>query len=421
MSPRVTNPPAVSSDGDPVTTLPTPTGPLSPFFPTPVEGSGTVVLPFPGNFPLDNAATNSGLIRGGQFNAGGFGDSGLQWLNVGVEGNVKVVHNSLSVHPEGSRLAGIAVADVAYGQPVSRQVARRLAVIKSLVIAPGTNASSSGTIAAAAIPQARILTPPNNRSLADQQLAAASGTDVFLQWNALDHRRGLVIVHNIIKLTGVGPTTGPITLSDIRFPFQTPLGPLVTTLPASGSGTIQAQAETPMLLNAADNSGILNHAQFSVGGFGDDGLQWRHVRVGGSVEVVHNTLAVDASADLPAGDVAGPLTVAHVTFNSGALRGTYASRQTQTLVSPPDSTQRRSTRPVNVGHALPQDPAVVDQATNSGILKGGQLAAGGANHTLLQWQGVRVRGPVKVIDNVLSISVRDRPAGPITIADVTFA
>ena len=73
------------------------------------------------------------------------------------------------------------------------------------------------------------------------------------------------------------------------------------------------------------------------------------------------------------------------------------------------------------GTSLPQDPDVVNGADNSGILKAGQFASGAANHVLLQWQGVRTRGPVKVIDNVLSISVRDRPAGPITISNVTFA
>ncbi len=34
---------------------------------------------------------------------------------------------------------------------------------------------------------------------------------------------------------------------------------------------------------------------------------------------------------------------------------------------------------------------------------------------------MRVRGKVTVVDNVLSISVLDRPSGPITISNVTFA
>ena len=315
--------PATVSDGDPVANLPTPTGPLSPSFATPFAGPGVVTLPHPGNFPLVNAATNSGLIRGGQFNAGGFGDQGLQWLNVGVNGSVKVVHNSLSVHPEGSGLAGVVVSDVRYGKPVSKAVARDLVVIPSLVISPGSGSAATDPIvtASAALP-GRLLTPPNDRSLAYQQVVTPGSTDVFLQWNGVADRRGLVVVHNIIKLTGVGPDTGPITLTNIRFPFQSPLGPLAASSQPAPTVQAQALATGPTLNNTANNSGILDHAQFSAGGFGDDALQWRQVQVGGSVEVVHNTLAVDASADDPvAGDVSGPLSVDNVTFNSGASAG----------------------------------------------------------------------------------------------------
>ena len=412
-----TNPPAVTTDGDPVAGLPTPTGPISSFFPTPIAGPGTITLPFPGNLPLVNAATNSGLIRGGQFNAGGFGDDGLQWLNVRVGGHVQVVHNSLSVHPEGSHLAGISVADVGYGAPVSHRVSRHLAVLPSAVITPGTGA----LVSALALKPGPVLSPPNDRSLSNQQLAATNGTDVFLQWNGIVRNRGLVLVHNIIKIMGVGPSTGPITLSNIRFPFQVPnLTPVVTTS-APATGTVRALAQDPVLLNSANNSGYLNHAQFNAGGFGNDGLQWRNVQVDGSVDVVHNTLAVDASADLPTGDVSGPITIANVSFNSGALRGSLSGRSTQTLAAPPAVYQRMSSLPVNLGKALPQDPAVINNAGNSGVLKAGQFAQGAANHVLLQWQGVQMRGPVKVIDNVLAISVLNRPSGPITISNVTFA
>ncbi len=76
---------------------------------------------------------------------------------------------------------------------------------------------------------------------------------------------------------------------------------------------------------------------------------------------------------------------------------------------------------MNLGRALPGDRSVRNNATNTGILAGGQLSAGGANHELLQWQCVKVNGKVTVVDNVLSISVLDRPSSPITISNVTFA
>jgi hypothetical protein len=118
------NPPVIVSDGNSVKKkLPKPTGPLSPYFSTPLAGPGTKTLPYSGNYPLVNAATNSGLVRGGQFNAGGFGDEGLQWQKVHVGGNVQIVHNSLSVQPEGTMLAGVSVSNVSYGAPVSPSVA----------------------------------------------------------------------------------------------------------------------------------------------------------------------------------------------------------------------------------------------------------------------------------------------------------
>ncbi|MDR3634737.1 MAG: hypothetical protein P4L84_13115 [Isosphaeraceae bacterium] len=430
------DPPVVANDGNPVAaTLPAPTGPLSPFFPTPLSGPGTVTLPYPGNYPLVNAASNSGLVLGGQFNAGGFGDQGLQWQNVRVGGNVQVVHNSLSVHPEGSKLAGISVSDVSYGPPVSPRVARHLAVLPYLVVSPGTSSAATS----ASIGGGHVFSPPNDRVLTNQQLAPATGTNVFLQWNGIEHKRGLVIVHNIIQITGVGPTTGPITLTNIRFPFRIPpTAPLkVTTVSPAQPATAVPQAisastlsraafasvvpREAVLRNAANNSGILFRSQFSDGGFGDDGLQWRNVSVGGSVTLVHNTLAVDTTSDTLPGDVSGPIAISNITFNSGALNTGLSPAHNQVLVSPPDVFQRVSSHPLSLGRPLPQNPAVRNDAANSGIMLGGQLAAGAANHVLLQWQCVKVPGKVTVVDNVLSISVLDKPSGPITISNVTFA
>jgi hypothetical protein len=139
------------------------------------------------------------------------------------------------------------------------------------------------------------------------------------------------------------------------------------------------------------------------------------------VTEVHNTLAVDTTGNEQDGDISGPINISNVTFNSGALDAGVSGKRDQLLVSPPDILQRLSTHPVNLGVALPQDPKVREETANSGILKGGQLFTGGANHTMLQWQCVKLRGKVTVIDNVLSISVQDRPSGPITISNVTFA
>lgn len=439
VAPVPDDPAVVASDGALTNPLPAPTGPISPFFPVPFSSPGTVTLGYPGNFPLENAATNSGLVQGGQFNGGGFGDQGLQWQKVEVGGNVHVVHNSLSVHPEGSKLAGISVSNVSYGAPISPRLKRSLADLRFLLVTPANNVSQYGRFRPAGV----TLTPPNDRILTNQQLAQTGGTDVAIQWNGIEHRRGLVLINNVIKIQGVGPMTGPIILNNIRFPFHVPIGRAKVTVtpqsdasPALAAATAQPGAASPaaalaasvgieprnaVLLNDSNNSGIVNGAQVNTGGFGDDGLQWNNVSVAGSVNVVHNQLAVDESSDLPPGDVPGPIVVSNVTFNSGALDGGLSTKRDQVVIAPPRYFESASTHKASLGKPLPQDPAVRQDTTNSGILNGGQLTAGAANHALLQWQCVKVGGGVTVVDNVLTISLQNRPTGPIVISDVTFA
>jgi hypothetical protein len=142
--------------------------------------------------------------------------------------------------------------------------------------------------------------------LTNQQLGSLNGADVYLQWNGIQHNRGLVLVHNIILIQGVGAETGPITLSNIRFPYRIPtLAPLeVVTTPSATSASAQPQAESATtqprvasakahsrvastkdsprgaeLLNATNNSGIISHAQYNDHGFGDRCKGHRRVRL----------------------------------------------------------------------------------------------------------------------------------------------
>jgi len=61
--------------------------------------------------------------------------------------------------------------------------------------------------------------------------------------------------------------------------------------------------------------------QFSAGGFGDIGLQWRNVHVAGPVSLVHNTLSVDVT-----GENTGPINISNVVYNSGTLTGRHLDR-----------------------------------------------------------------------------------------------
>jgi len=239
-------PPIIAEDGEPVTTpLPARTRANDP------------------NIGSDRA-TNSGVIDHSQFNDGGFGDVGMQWWDVKVGGDVRVVHNSLSVHPEGSDLAGVVVSNVRFGGPSGG--------------GPGT---------------ARPI-------LIDSQSAGASRTDVFLRWDGVARGYGVLIVSNSVL---VEPGTN-VTFDDVTFPEA--------TAPASTPPALAAAGRR--LLGAATNSGFLRGSQFNDGGFGDVGMQWRGVRVAGPVSVVHNTLSVDVEAT-----GTGPISISDVAFESGVL------------------------------------------------------------------------------------------------------
>ncbi|WP_406699639.1 hypothetical protein V5E97_12335 [Singulisphaera sp. Ch08] len=395
--------------------LPTPTNPLDPFFDPELTASRDQV-------PFVDAATNSGVIRAGQFNAGGFGDLGLQWLNVRVGESVDLVHNSLSVRSRGSDLLGVNVSNVSFGLPIAPRASRELSVLPTLVISP---ASSGGSVRVSAERADDDNGKANDRWLRNQQVVNPDGTDVFLQWNGVVTPRGLVLIQNVIKIHDLGPDSGDLTLEDIRFPGRVPRlslgeGTETSTPPAAA----RALAVAPIIRDSSNNSGILSHNQFSDGGFGDLGLQWRNVQVAGRVAVVHNTLSVDLSADSQedstVGGKTGPISISNITFNSGALDQVPGVPSAQRIISPPPQHSRLSIHRPNRGSSLPHDPRVMNDATNSGIMTGGQFSAGGLGFGFLQWRGVKIPGKVTIIQNVLSIKLGDKPTGPVRISDVTF-
>ena len=352
-----------------------------------------------------NEATNSGTIANAQFNDGGFGDVGLQWAHVKVRGDVKSVHNSLSIQPKGEGLAGVDVENVSFGAPLP----------------------DSATSAAGATPQAGVATlqagdyADNTLFLDHQQVLGGASPDVVLQWNQTYHNGGLVIVHNQISV----PSGSLVHLGDIRFLGSTPVAAAGTP---SAAGVVTAQAAHPtgrhlraqanpaaVIKNSATNSGIINGNQFNDGGIGGIGLQWRNVNVSGSVTVVRNTLSVNI-ADNPT----GPVTISNVTFNSGALDSVTPSDQ-QITWPPHYSGPIHAHAPA--GKPLPQNPDVLNTATNSGVLLGGQFQAGGATPAQvdLQWRRASLRGSVTVIENVLTVANPPAGNGPIDIDHVTFA
>jgi hypothetical protein len=416
-------PPLIEDDGAPVTTpLPTPT------------------RPFDRTFDI-NQASNSGNIITSQFADGGFGDFGLQWLDVGVHNNVRMVHNSLSVHPEGNNLAGINVSNVSFGDPVlppgapDRIAALRTNLRPSRIVPP---VRQLALLAAQASGQHHTQGPDhvNDRLLNHVQLIDVPDAPIVLQWQNLKLHHGLLVINNILLLD-LHAGAGPITLNDIRFPGMPPIGatinpagvagaqqagsgsPSLAALRAEGGGTTGAAqvpvASTRSITDQATNSGILVHNQFSGGGFGDIGMQWRNVHVAGPVSVVHNTLSVGVT-----GSNTGPINISNVVYNSGTLTGGDRPFVRKIIAPPPFYSRVPFFRP-DRGTPLPHDPSVSDQATNSGILLGGQFSARGLGHVMLQWRGITVPGPVTVMDNILAITTGDHGSGPITISHVTYA
>ncbi|WP_435015452.1 hypothetical protein TA3x_002990 [Tundrisphaera sp. TA3] len=255
------NLPKIRRDGNPVTA------------PLPAR-TRSFVNPF-----AKNEATNSGDIRDSQFNDGGFGDVGLQWQDVEVKGQVRVVHNSLSIQPEGSGLAGVNVSNVAFGNPAT---------------------ASPGSVRA------------RDQVLISRQATGTADTSVYLQWDRTTRRYGLLVVNNIMQV-GAGTR---VTFEDVRFPQS--------SRPATGL------ASGATAVNAATNSGILSREQFNDGGFGDIGMQWRNVKVAGPVTVVHNSLSVNVT-----GTATGPINVENVAFHSGAPIGD-PSGPIPATIAPPD-------------------------------------------------------------------------------------
>ena len=395
--------PAVMTQGTPVSPkLPTPTNPGMSRY-------------------LSNSATNSGLVKQSQFADGGFGDVGLQWSNVTVRGDVQVVHNALSIQPEGSTLAGVSVQNVTFGSASSPAGDPRLkpATLASLTVGPSGSAGPPPFV-----PNSAYARKANAVNRTNQQYLSSPAAATSLQWRSVTRdATGLVIVNNVLKVTNNGTAgkqpggmAGSIRLSGITFPGSVPprvlsAKPTVTAKPGqlAAYGVTAPQA---VRSNAATNSGTISGNQFLDGGTGDIGLQWRHVTVNGSVRVEHNSCSINVVGD--ANDT-GPITVSGIHFNSGWAALGAAS---DTLYLTPTA---------GVGQAATAaTPAVIaaggiNTASNSATLTGGQFLDGGMGQIGLQWQNVTINCPIRIVNNVFSVTVSGTNTHGVSVQDVTFA
>jgi hypothetical protein len=410
----------------------TPGTPITPPVPSPTNPAGAG--------GSTNSATNSGLVSESQFADGGLGDIGLQWSNVTVRGDVQVVHNSLSINPTGSALAGVSVQNVTFGSGTAPAGDPRLRPVTLQALTVNSSGSAGPP---PFVPDSMFNRTSNTANLNGRQFLSGPAGATSLQWRSLTRdASGFVIVNNVLQVsntgtagTAAGAQAGPITLSRITFPGSlpptrpasrpvaaaAPARPGVRTgatvvrgimLPAGRVGASATAAARQATVNAASNSGRLQGNQFLDGGTGDIGLQWRGVTVNGSVRIEHNTLAVNVVSDATG---TGPVLVSGIRFDSGwasagaasdCLRLTPAAATTASCFGPAAAAISRATS----GNG----------ASNSGALTGGQFLDGGMGQIGLQWQQVTIDCPIRIVNNVLSVSVSGTNTRGVVVQDVTF-
>ncbi|MEI6241146.1 MAG: hypothetical protein WCR51_12215, partial [Planctomycetia bacterium] len=369
-----------------------------------------------------NSATNSGLVSNSQFADGGFGDIGMQWSKVTVNGDVQVVHNSMSVQPEGSALAGISVQHVTFGSANGTASDPRLASAKldSLTVGPAAKPSPY-------VPNPAFARYQNRVNRTNQQFVNIQAAATSLQWTTVTQSgSGLVIVNNVLQVsnqgtagTQAGGVAGSITLGNIAFPGSVPTADSGPPSFARASARMGAQRLTTFggslsqaaRTNSATNSGaILAGNQFLDGGMGDIGLQWSNVTVNGSVRIEHNSCSINVDGDA---NVTGPITVSDIRFDSGwAASGSGAD---DLYLTPSASPARLAARAVAATSG-----GVFNTSSNSATLSGGQFLDGGMGQIGLQWQNVVINCPIRIVNNVLSVTVSGTNTQGVSVQNVTF-
>jgi len=409
--------PGPASGGGPLPAAPAPVtqgAPVSPVLPAPTGpgGGGAAV----------NSATNSGLISRSQFADGGFGDVGLQWSNVTIRGDVQVVHNSLSIQPEGANLAGVTVQNVSFGSATTPAGDPRLApaTLPSLTVAPTGSAGPPPFV-----PNNAFARTANSVNRVNQQFLSSPASATSLQWrNVTRDATGLVIVNNVLQVTNSGTpgrqpgaTAGTIRLGGITFPGRVPTRGLAAgaALPGRAPAVPLRSAATGlalpriMRLNSATNSGTLSGNQFLDGGMGDIGLQWRNVTVNGSVRIEHNSCSIDVVGDAT---TTGPIVLSGIRFATG-WSASGAAGDNLILTPPAAGGFAAATAAGGTGGRT--------AASNSALLTGGQFLDGGMGQIGLQWQHVTINSPIRIVNNVLSVTVSGVNTRDITVQNVTFA
>ncbi|MEI7780477.1 MAG: hypothetical protein WCJ18_00955, partial [Planctomycetota bacterium] len=314
------------------------------------------------------------------------------------------------------------------------------------------------------VPNSAFARRTNTENRTNQQYPSSPAAATSLQWRSVTQNpTGLVIVNNVLKVSNNGTAgtqasaaAGSIRLSGITFPGSVPprvlsvqptptvntaalvgriMGSRLTSpghvlhgvlsgqpSPTTNAAVVTGQTATfggtaprAIRVNAATNSGTVSGNQFLDGGMGDIGLQWRDVTVNGSVRIEHNSCSIDVVADA---NNTGPITISGIRFDSG---WSGSGAVTDSLFLTPTAASSQGV----LRQATAASPAVItvggtNSASNSATLTGGQFLDGGMGQIGLQWQQVTINCPIRIVNNVFSVTVSGTNTRDISIQNVTF-
>ena len=321
---------------------------------------------------------NSGLIKSSQFNGGGFLTVGLQLDHVTLGGGLTV--SGFDNENNGAVTPAAAVSQ----SPDINPDTFKLPTLANAGLVSNSQYNDGGF---------GIL----ERNSAGKIVSRAGR--VGFQWrNTRVH--GPVDVGLGIEVIQPGASSSTLAAADV-----------------ASSGSADASTSSPptsTVINFITNMGQIVGSQFNDGGFGDIGMQWSNVDVGGHVATSSNTLFINPQQDkYPA------ITVENQVFGQTAA-GASANAGTSTLSNDAVSQASAGNVPVATAYDYPILTTYDNAPTNSGRLVGAQFNDGGFGDVGLQWKKVNVGGSVTAVHNSLAVQPNNNGQGLITVQGIQF-
>ncbi|MCX7432692.1 MAG: hypothetical protein NTY17_17165, partial [Planctomycetia bacterium] len=369
----------------------------------PVPSSGANLLPQQVPPGTPGVVTNTGIIASSQFNDGGFGPIGIQASGLSVGGDLSIMSRTTLGSPS-VPVAPIAVpfSPAVQSMPVNTGTIRdsqfadggfgdiglQLRTVKvggsvdvgaeRLLIQPTTGPKSVGP----PILVGRLTATTRLVTFAKGPAGSAPPTSMLYP--------GMLVTGR-----GIPPKT---VIQSIGGPYR-----LMLSKRPQATGAISLTFFAPV---TATNTGAVVSSQLADGGFGDIGLQWSNVTVGGRVATQHSGMQIQ-----PGLDNVSSITTGQKQFGLLATPGFASTAPSTGAVAPvaPSGTAGTATA---AGSS--------NDATNSGRIIASQFADGGFGDIGFQWQNVQVSGNVEATHNSLSVQPENTNQGLITVADVSF-